>query len=104
MQFMSLLRACQARVGMVGLTCEDEPGGSGFALRIQARLPETGQLLRWLLGAGDNLEVLEPEELRHTVAEQARKMAAVYPPAPEPFPEPAQAPVVTISTGAAEAD
>ena len=43
------------------------------------RLPQTGQLLRWLLGAGDKLDVLEPEELRHVVAEQARKMADLYP-------------------------
>ena len=81
-------------------TCEDEPEGSGFALRIQASLPQTGQLLRWLLGAGNNLEVLEPQELRHIVAEQTRKMAAVYPPVPAP----AQAPVVTMSTGAADDD
>jgi hypothetical protein len=61
-------------------TSEDEPEGSEFDLCIHAQLQQTGQLLRWLLGAGDNLEVLEPEELRHIVAEQARKMAAVYPP------------------------
>ncbi|MEA3642103.1 MAG: WYL domain-containing protein [Lamprobacter sp.] len=61
-------------------TSEDEPEGSDFELRIQARLPQTGQLLRWLLGAGDKLDVLEPKELRHVVAEQARKMAGVYVP------------------------
>ncbi|WP_338034879.1 WYL domain-containing protein [Lamprobacter modestohalophilus] len=82
--------------------CEDEPEDSDFALRIQASLPQTGQLLRWLLGAGDKLEVLEPEGLRHTVAEQSRKMAAIYPPVPEPLPELAQAPVVTVSTTAAD--
>jgi hypothetical protein len=38
----------------------DEPEESPFAFRVQARLPSTGQLLRWLLGAGDNLEVLAP--------------------------------------------
>ncbi|MFP4077133.1 MAG: helix-turn-helix transcriptional regulator, partial [Halochromatium sp.] len=36
-------------------TWEDEPDDSEFDLRIQAQLPQTGQLLRWLLGAGDKL-------------------------------------------------
>jgi predicted DNA-binding transcriptional regulator YafY len=56
----------------------DEPDGSPFALRVQARLPATGQLLRWLLGAGDNLEVLAPDELRQVLAVQSEKMAAIY--------------------------
>lgn len=59
-------------------TSEDEPEDSEFDLCIRNRLPQTGQLLRWLLGAGDKLDVLEPEELRHVVAEQARKMADLY--------------------------
>ena len=46
----------------------DEPEGSPFTLRVQARLPSTGQLLRWLLGAGDNLEVVAPAELRQVLA------------------------------------
>ncbi|MEA3641810.1 MAG: WYL domain-containing protein [Lamprobacter sp.] len=57
---------------------EDEPDDSAFDLRIEAELPQTGQLLRWLLGAGDKLEVLAPTELRHVLAEQTRKMADVY--------------------------
>ena len=57
---------------------EDEPEGSPFELRVRARVPSTGQLLRWLLGAGPNLEVLAPPELRHTLLVQASKMAAVY--------------------------
>ena len=61
-------------------TWEDEPDGSDFDLRIQARLPQTGQLLRWLLGAGDKLEVLAPTELRHVLAKQTRKMADLYVP------------------------
>ena len=56
----------------------DEPEGSPFVLRVTARLPSTGQLLRWLLGAGDNLEVLAPEELRQVLAAQGEKMAALY--------------------------
>jgi hypothetical protein len=35
-------------------------------------------LLRWLLGAGDNLEVVAATELRHVLIEQARKMSVVY--------------------------
>ena len=57
---------------------DDEPDGSGFDLRISARVASTGQLLRWLLGAGPNLEVLAPADLRHMMAVQAAKMVAVY--------------------------
>jgi len=57
---------------------EDEPDGADFAIRVRATLPATGQLLRWLLGAGNNLEVVAPEELRSVVAAQAAKMAALY--------------------------
>ena len=56
----------------------DEPEDSGFTLRVKARLPSTGQLLRWLLGAGDNVEVVAPETLRRVVAAQAAKTAALY--------------------------
>ena len=56
----------------------DEPDDSGFLLRVKARLPSTGQLLRWLLGAGDNLEVMAPAELRRVVAAQSAKTAALY--------------------------
>lgn len=56
----------------------DEPEDSPFTLRVFARLPSTGQLLRWLLGAGDNLEVIAPAELRQVLAAQAEKMAAIY--------------------------
>lgn len=57
---------------------QDEPADSPFALRVRARLPSTGQLLRWLLGAGDNLEVIAPAELRQVVAVQSAKVAAIY--------------------------
>ena len=56
----------------------DEPDDSGFLLRVKARIPSTGQLLRWLLGAGDNLEVMAPAELRRVVAVQSAKTAALY--------------------------
>ncbi|MEA1051263.1 WYL domain-containing protein [Lamprobacter modestohalophilus] len=64
-------------------TSEEEPDDSDFDVRLQAQLPQTGQLLRWLLGAGDNLQVLAPVELRHVLAEQARKMAGLYPSDPD---------------------
>ncbi|MCF7984278.1 MAG: WYL domain-containing protein [Thiohalocapsa sp.] len=57
---------------------QDEPEGSHFELRIQVSTPSTGQLLRWLLGAGANVEVIAPAELRHVVAVQTAKAAAIY--------------------------
>lgn len=57
---------------------EDEPAGAPFQLRVRARVASTGQLLRWLLGAGDNVEVIAPEDLRHVVAVQAAKMKTLY--------------------------
>lgn len=56
----------------------DEPDGSAFEVRVHARLPKTGQLLRWLLGCGNNVQVLAPDDLRIIVAEQAGKTAALY--------------------------
>lgn len=70
-----LLRVCDLAEGQ---TVADEPEGADFDLRIRARVPDTGQLLRWLLGAGDNLEVVAPRDLRHIVAVQAAKAAALY--------------------------
>ncbi|WP_240905922.1 helix-turn-helix transcriptional regulator [Thiorhodococcus mannitoliphagus] len=57
---------------------DDEPDDPEFEIGITATVPSTGQLLRWLLGAGDKLKVVGPEELRHTVEVQAAKMARLY--------------------------
>ncbi|AGX88326.1 helix-turn-helix transcriptional regulator [Candidatus Symbiobacter mobilis] len=38
----------------------------------------SGTLYRWLLGFGDKVEVLEPNELRTTMASQARSLAEQY--------------------------
>jgi hypothetical protein len=57
---------------------EDEPADSDYDLRLWARVPSTGQLLRWWLGAGDNVEVIAPPDLRRVMAVQAAKMAAIY--------------------------
>jgi proteasome accessory factor B len=74
-----LLRDCSLGTGQV---IEEEPEGSGFDLRLRTRVPQTGQLLRWLLGAGPNVEVLAPARLRAVVANQAMRTATLYP-APE---------------------
>ena len=55
-----------------------ERPGSDFKFRLRARVPSTGQLLRWLLGAGDNVEVLAPADLRRVIAAQTAKAAALY--------------------------
>lgn len=57
---------------------DDEPNGSPFDVHVRATVPSTGQLLRWLLGCGDNIELLEPSSLRTTVVQQSMKMAAIY--------------------------
>lgn len=57
---------------------EDESSEAAFDIRVWATVPSTGQLLRWLLGAGDNVEVVAPPELRQTLASQAAKMAGIY--------------------------
>ncbi len=57
---------------------DDEAEGSDFDARVRATLPATGQLLRWLLGCGDKVEVLEPAELRRVVMAQTAKAAALY--------------------------
>lgn len=57
---------------------QDEPNGSPFAARVTVTVPGSGQLLRWLLGCGDNIEVLAPAELRNKVAAQVSKAAALY--------------------------
>ena len=74
-----LLTVCPLEPGQ---RWEDEPDGAAFAIRVWATLPSTGQLLRWLLGAGDNVEVVAPADLRQTVAMQAAKVAGIYSKAP----------------------
>lgn len=57
---------------------EDEDEGSPFELRACVTIPATGQLLRWLLGCGDNVEVIGPPSLRKVMAAQTNKTAALY--------------------------
>ncbi|WP_338114219.1 WYL domain-containing protein [Thiorhodococcus mannitoliphagus] len=49
---------------------DDEPAGSDFRLRHWTRVPSSGLLLRWLLAVGDNLEVVNPPDLRRIFAAQ----------------------------------
>ncbi|MBK5939835.1 helix-turn-helix transcriptional regulator [Halochromatium roseum] len=72
---VSLLSVCPLSADQ---QLEDEPETSTFTLRVSAQVPSTGQLLRWLLGAGDNLEVIAPAELRHVMTAQSDKVAALY--------------------------
>jgi proteasome accessory factor B len=57
---------------------DDEAEDAPFEVVVHATLPATGQLLRWLLGCGDKVEVLGPEDLRRVMAVQAAKMAGLY--------------------------
>lgn len=51
---------------------------TGFNAVVSATVPSTGNLLRWMLAAGANLEVLAPLELRERVAAQANQCCAIY--------------------------
>ena len=70
-----LLRDCRLSADQV---IEEEPDDSPFSARVRATVPETGQLLRWLLGCGANVEVLAPAKWREVVISQLDKMRAVY--------------------------
>ena len=59
---------------------EDEPADSPFLARVRVQVPETGALLRWLLGLGENVEVVAPAILRQVMREEAFKMARHYVP------------------------
>jgi predicted DNA-binding transcriptional regulator YafY len=45
---------------------------------LQARVPDTCSLRRWLFGFADALEVLEPAHLRAELAEKAARISSVY--------------------------
>lgn len=55
-----------------------EPDGAEFKALLTVNLPASGQLLRWVLGWGEQLKVLEPESLRCTIASQAMKTSLMY--------------------------
>ena len=70
-----LLRECALSVDQ---RIEDEVEGSDFDVRVRATVPATGQLLRWLLGCGDKVELVAPEDLRKVVASQTAKASHLY--------------------------
>lgn len=51
---------------------------SDSRLQVTATVLETQQLVWWLLGFGDGVEVIEPNELREKVIDKARKMLSRY--------------------------
>ena len=69
------LRACPITPAQIR---EDEAADSPFQARVRVQVPETGALLRWLLGLGDNLVVVAPEGLRLVLRDQTAKMARHY--------------------------
>ena len=57
-------------------TFELEEGGESAI--VSASMLQSGTLYRWLLGFGDNVEVLEPDSLRHAVAWEASSVTDYY--------------------------
>ena len=47
-------------------------------VRVTARVRDTMQLRWWLLGFGEQVEVIGPETLREEFAETAREMHGLY--------------------------
>jgi len=74
----SLLHDCRLSADQ---RIEDEDEESDFDLRVTASVPATGQLLRWLLGCGDKVQVIEPADLRAVMAAQTAKASRLYAPA-----------------------
>lgn len=72
---LDVLRDCPLSEDQCIVESED---GDAFAAVLTATLPSTGQLHRWLLGCGRNIEVLAPEDLRRVVSGTVAAMAAIY--------------------------
>jgi proteasome accessory factor B len=52
----------------------NEDGTLDFSVTVSG----LGEISWWILGYGDQAEVIEPEELRETIVERARNMVALY--------------------------
>jgi hypothetical protein len=48
---------------------------AGGRLELRLRVADTGEVRRWLLGFGAEVEVLEPLALRETIASEAQRLA-----------------------------
>lgn len=56
---------------------ESDPEQEGY-LRMKLQVASTIDLLPWIRGWGDSVEVLAPTHLREEISGQARRMAALY--------------------------
>jgi predicted DNA-binding transcriptional regulator YafY len=54
------------------------PAEDGDSMILEAPVNDSGELRWWLLGFGDQVEVLAPEGLRHEFKSIAKRMAAAY--------------------------
>lgn len=57
---------------------EEEPAGSDFEARLTVTVPRTQQLLRWLIGWGADIKVLDPQTIVSVIASQSVSVAALY--------------------------
>jgi predicted DNA-binding transcriptional regulator YafY len=51
---------------------------TGGRLEITLQVAGTQEIQRWILGYGPEVEVLEPDTLRHEIAEAAKKIVEIY--------------------------
>ena len=63
--------------GLVSLQFRVHPANADNVL-LEAETADSRQLRWWLRGFGDDVEVLEPAELRKEFAEMAKKLAGIY--------------------------
>ena len=70
--------------------------GGGLDLILHA--PFLEDLVPWILGFGDQVEVLRPERLRHAVRDRAEQIARFHARAQDPFavPSPSRHPLTAI--------
>ncbi len=50
----------------------------GDQLQVKATVKDSAQIRWWLMGFGDNVEVLEPEDLREEFKEMVENLVAIY--------------------------
>jgi predicted DNA-binding transcriptional regulator YafY len=66
-----------------GIVIEADMPDGGVVARLRGTLDDSGralELVPWILGWGDDLEVLEPTSVREAVAEALRRAARIYQP------------------------
>ena len=57
---------------------EEAPADSDFEARLTVTVPRTQQLLRWLIGWGADIKVMEPQTIASAIASQSVRVAALY--------------------------